>query len=444
LAEALERVKRDLGRQAVILHTRTIKKGGVLGVGGKTLVEITASRDVNVLHPAERRAIIGPDAGRLRSGGTGEHGSRPARSSADGAAMQQSPTVAAVPRTSAIAPRPAEDVANFGSALRGEVGEIRAMVRELLARPSVLTETIPDLPDELREFYTTLIQNEVADEIAREVIATAKDRVAQWRTESANSGGGNSATLQQLIPAVLQETIERMLPPAEPVEVNAQAGAKYVALVGPTGVGKTTTIAKLAAHFKLREGRRVGLITIDTYRIAAVDQLRAYADILNIPLEIVLTPADMAAAVGRLKAFDLVLIDTSGRSQRDTNRLGELKQFLDSARNENAGQLETHLVLSCTSHPQQMMQVAEKFGQLGVDRIVFTKLDECVGVGVILNVTRRLNLHLSYLTTGQDVPDDIEVGHRRRIAQMVLARGGDGAVGGETDSVRAASVDQVA
>lgn len=297
------------------------------------------------------------------------------------------------------------------------------MVRELLDRPSSAgsgSPLMPDVPAELTDYYSRLIQNEVAQEIASEVMNKARERLAQCKAR-AGKLANDAAALQQLVPAVMVDTIERMLPPTEPVQL-AEKGTTYVALVGPTGVGKTTTIAKLAAHFKLRQARRVGMITIDTYRIAAVEQLRAYAEILAVPVEIVLQPADMVPALQRLADCDVVLVDTSGRSQNDAARLAELKGFLDAAR--TVGELQTHLVLSCTGHPKQLMEVAERFAALGVDRVVFTKLDEAVGLGVIFNVLRRLNLQLSYLTTGQDVPDDIEVGHRRRIAQLVLDRGG--------------------
>ena len=203
-------------------------------------------------------------------------------------------------------------------------------------------------------------------------------------------------------------------------------------------MGKTTTIAKLAAQFKLREHKRVGLITTDTYRIAAVAQLKAYADILSVPLEIVYTPEELVETMRKMRSFDVVLIDTSGRSQNDAEHLSDLQAFLTHARlaaappeaadapagSDDAAQdyqpLETHLVLSCTSHSTQLRQVIERFTPVGIDRVVFTKLDEAVGVGVILNIAHRLDVQLSYLTAGQDVPDDIEVSSRRRIAELML------------------------
>lgn len=413
MAAALEKVKKDLGREAVILHTRTLRKGGWLGFGGRTLVEITATRDVNVLPPSERRAVLGGREGRPASSATLQDSRRTAAGSTS------------TPPVNRLAVSPASIIASDDSGwntVRNEMGELRTMVQQLLERAAEepgVAKSMPQLPQELVGYYTALIQNEVADEIAREVMTEAQRRLEEWR--AAHAGAGGTETLRQLVPAVLVETIERMLPPAEPVQLPPEGCTKFVALVGPTGVGKTTTIAKLAAHFKLRENRRVGLITIDTYRIAAVEQLKAYADILNIPLEIVLSPSDMPAALERMSGLDLVLIDTSGRSQKDATRLGELKVFLDTARaSGGGGGLETHLVLSCTAHPMQIAEVAERFAGLGVNRVVFTKLDEAVGLGVILNCLKRLDLRLSYLTTGQDVPEDIEVGHRRRIAQLVL------------------------
>jgi flagellar biosynthesis protein FlhF len=493
MAEALEKVKKDLGREAVILHTRTVRRGGWLGFGARTMVEITASRNVNVLHPAERRTLLAREPeGQARerdleapasardpgararacapetparlalSGATGTGLEAPARARARNAragALAQVP-----PRSNRLAspgPQPLSapgtrgptatiEAAALGdlsqlSSFRGEMEQLRAMVRELLNRPTTPAYgPNPEIPEELRDYYTQLLQCEVADEIARDVIARARARLeeckarlaerAEQKNGAARKGGAGQkdrqegrpmeAVLRDLAPVVLLESIEKLLPPTEPIQLPPGGGPKLVALVGPTGVGKTTTIAKLAAHFKLRERKRVGLITIDTYRIAAVDQLRAYAEILSVPLQVVLTPAEMSAAVELMRDLDVVLIDTSGRSQNDTDKLADLKTFLDAARSAAgpAAGMETHLVLSCTSHPAQLMQVAEKFGVLGVDRVVFTKLDEAVGLGVILNVSHRLNLRLSYLTTGQDVPEDMEVGHRRRVAELILNR----------------------
>jgi flagellar biosynthesis protein FlhF len=213
----------------------------------------------------------------------------------------------------------------------------------------------------------------------------------------------------------LADQLEKLLPTAGPIVRTKAVGPHVVALVGPTGVGKTTTIAKLAANLKLREKQRVGLITLDTYRIAAVDQLRKYADIIGSPLRVVASPEDLRDAVAAMSDCDFVLIDTAGRSPNDTMKINELRNFLAAVEPD-----EVHLVLSTTASQPCVELAIERFSAVRVDKILFTKLDEAAHVGVVLNVARKVNKALSYVTTGQDVPDDIEVGRGNRLAQLIL------------------------
>ncbi len=206
-----------------------------------------------------------------------------------------------------------------------------------------------------------------------------------------------------------------MLPAAGPIVRTKTNGPHVVALIGPTGVGKTTTIAKLAANLKLREKSRVGLITIDTYRIAAIDQLKKYADILDSRLRVVASPEDMRDAVASMNDCEFILIDTAGRSPNDSMKLSELKTFLAAAQPD-----EVHLVTSTTSNQAAIELALTKFGDLNVNKLIFTKLDEAAKVGAVLNILTKVNKPLSYITTGQDVPDDIEVAQGRRLAQLIL------------------------
>ena len=197
----------------------------------------------------------------------------------------------------------------------------------------------------------------------------------------------------------------------------ADGRPRIIALIGPTGVGKTTTIAKLAAHFKLKHHRKVGLITLDTFRIAAVDQLKTYADILGAPMHVVTRRAEMTDALAQCHECDLVLIDTVGRSPKDEQRLKELGQLLEAADPH-----EVHLVLSSTCTQSAMLAAIEKFSQIRADRIIFTKLDEAVALGVILNVVRKVDKQLSFLTTGQEVPYHIEPSEPNRLAALLLGQ----------------------
>ncbi|QDU87687.1 Flagellar biosynthesis protein FlhF [Pirellulimonas nuda] len=190
---------------------------------------------------------------------------------------------------------------------------------------------------------------------------------------------------------------------------------RVVALVGPTGVGKTTTIAKLAAGYRLRQHRRVGLVTVDTYRVAAVDQLRAYAEIIDLPMEVVSTPRQMIAAIGGMRGLDLVLIDTAGQSPRDAARLADLRGVLDAAEAD-----QTHLVLSATSSVLGAKAVHKAFAPTGFDAILWTKLDESSCMSAVAALALDGAAPVSYVTDGQGVPDDISVAAPEALATRVL------------------------
>ena len=171
-----------------------------------------------------------------------------------------------------------------------------------------------------------------------------------------------------LLKARLARMIEAEVRVSGPIQI-MPGRSRLVALVGPTGVGKTTTIAKLAANYRLKEKRRVGLITVDTYRIAAVEQLRTYADIIDLPMQVVSTPREMREAVGRMDNLDLILLDTAGRSPKDEVRIQELRAFLTEAEAD-----EVHLVLSSMSGSRALEQAAERFAAVGTTALVLTKL----------------------------------------------------------------------
>jgi flagellar biosynthesis protein FlhF len=212
----------------------------------------------------------------------------------------------------------------------------------------------------------------------------------------------------------LVETVSQEIEVAGPIHTVPRQ-RRLVALVGPTGVGKTTTIAKLAANFRLREHRRVGLITVDTYRIAAVEQVRTYAQIIDLPMEVVSTPQEMQQAVARLADLDLILMDTAGRSPRDEMKIHDLQSLLAEAQPD-----EVHLVLSCTSSATALARSSECFAEIGANRLILTKLDEAQGLGNLLPLFRASRLPLSYVTHGQNVPDDIEIANSARLAQQIL------------------------
>jgi flagellar biosynthesis protein FlhF len=215
----------------------------------------------------------------------------------------------------------------------------------------------------------------------------------------------------------LRHTVSRGIRIAGPIRV-PHASRRIVALVGPTGVGKTTTIAKLAAGFRLQARRSVALITIDTFRIAAVQQIQAYADIMDLPMEVVQNPEEMGPALDRLGNVDLVLIDTAGRSPRSDARIEQLRTILRAAQPD-----ETHLVLSATSSRETIHSILDGFAAVRPTAAILTKLDETSQLaGTFAGLDGR-EIPISYMTTGQQVPDDIETADAQSLVRGLLTPG---------------------
>lgn len=409
MAEALQQVKTAMGHDAVILHTRTYQLRQWLGLRRREMVEVTAGRGINFSRrprqaspsgiPVPSRIPVGANASGLIYGPGLGRGVLPAPSSQP------------VMRTPVENARRFLETPAAGNAIMQGVSQDMAQLKQMVEKLVVENRKVhaPKVPDELFQHYTQLITCEVAEELAQEIIRTLhRDLRPEYLSQD------------KYVREKLAEHIERLIPSSGPIVHKQASGPHVLVLIGPTGVGKTTTLAKLAANLKLKERHRVGLITLDTYRIAAVDQLKRYADIIGSPLKVVGTPDELRDAMAFMSNMDFVLIDTAGRSPNDVMKLGELKELLATIEPD-----EVHLVLSSTSSPTCIDLAVQRFSDVRVDKIIFTKLDEATHVGVVLNVIRKVNKSLSYITTGQQVPKDIEVGHGRTLAKLIL---------GETDN----------
>jgi len=381
--EALALVRRELGPDAAVLHTREVRTGWFFGLlPGVRQIEVTASTEVNV--PSRLPPRRDPD--------------HPAPPPSTPASHPPNPTPAAPPVPES---RRQDDPAISGG-VQSQLSDLQSMVKQLCQRSQ--SEGRRDLPEELFRVFTDLIDCELSEELARELVERIRSQVP-------------SAELADplLVKARIARMIEEDVAVTGPIAVTP-GRRRLAALVGPTGVGKTTTIAKLAANYRLKEKRRVGLITVDTYRVAAVEQLRTYADIIDLPMQVVSTPREMRDAVRQMDDLDLVLMDTAGRSPRDEVRIQELRAFLTEA-----GADEVHLVLSSVAGERTLMQTAERFASVGTTALLLTKLDEATGLGNVLPVLRSSKLPLSYLTNGQNVPDDIETADAGRLTRMILS-----------------------
>jgi flagellar biosynthesis protein FlhF len=241
------------------------------------------------------------------------------------------------------------------------------------------------------------------DLVARGVDETAAQDIGQRVTAEGDAG-------QEAV----RKELERLMGPGTPITVQ-KGQRKVVALIGPTGVGKTTTLAKLAAQFTLERGLKVAMLTSDTFRIAAIEQLRTYAEILGVPMHAVDTPADVAKALQETASCDLVLVDTGGRNHKDAQRMQELRDLLAVLRPD-----ETHLVFSLTANPRDAFEALDYYLPMGVNRLIFTKLDEASAPGLLLNVRMRCNQPVGYVTVGQSVPDDLLPADRADFSKILL------------------------
>ncbi len=357
LAEALRLIRQELGPDASVLHTREVGSTLSRWLGGRA-IEVTAS----AVHSAPSRLPEPPD-------------NEPAMPPA-------------------------------------ELQDFRRKFREDLLAQS---EAAPSLVEQLSRPRTgtghslaRLRQRLLAAGISQ---ATADRWLARLDAELVCDPEAHPDRAGQR----LKQIVESELSICGPITL-ANPGPTVVALVGPTGVGKTTTLAKLAARFCLREHRRVALVTVDTFRVAAVEQLTTYAEIMHAPLAVVATPHEMRAAIERLPEHDVILIDTPGRSPRDAEGLLELRSLLAAAEPH-----DTLLVQSCVAGGQALRQAAGAFAGVGAGRLILTKLDEAAALGPLPDWLAACGLPLCYTTHGQNVPDDIEPASAARLSDLLLS-----------------------
>lgn len=349
--EALDLVKQSLGPDAVILGTRSLAPKGIGGLLGGAQVEITAA-------PA----------------GSGVRGPQLKAPAGAGPTLRAPP--AGAPQPAPGAPAPA---ATILGRTRGE-----------------------RIPAALYAHFLRLTQNDVADELAAEIVRRAAERAG---------GGDEPAALCDAFRSVLAE----MIPVAGKIELTP-GQSRRVALVGPSGAGKTSAVAKLASHFRLRESRSVALLSLDMHRVATHDEVRRYSELIGVPMASAQSVAGVREALRRLGETELVLIDTPGIGWRETGRFARLAALLRAVQPH-----ETHLVLPASMAPQVQQRAAELFARLNVTRVVLSRVDELVGFGAVLATLSRLSWGVSYVSTGPRVPRQIEPACPRRLAELLWA-----------------------
>jgi flagellar biosynthesis protein FlhF len=255
------------------------------------------------------------------------------------------------------------------------------------------------MPAALRPLYSELCRQELPAALARRLVLDL----------SADLPGGRESAIR----TVLQAALNRAFRVQQAADTGR--GRRVVALVGPTGVGKTTTLAKLAGQCRRAGGRKVALMSLDTYRIGAMAQMRIYAELLQAPLHVVRTPGELDRALRAEQDADLVLLDSMGRSPQHREGIADLQPFLQRLPNA-----EIHLVVSATTKGSDAEEILQRFRPLAYQHVAISKLDEARSPGPLLGLALQRDLSISYLTTGQEVPDDLERATSRRLATLLL------------------------
>jgi flagellar biosynthesis protein FlhF len=411
MAAALKKVRETLGPDALILSTRTVRGKG-LGLLGKPMTEVTAAIDGAgpIASAADKTPSVSSPARPPRS----------ARALDDDIRYEDiwhSDSTIDPPATKGRGRRERQEAAHLSS-IRTEIDTIKELVQGFAREISDMSKAIATIQDTGQHTNMLTIGDDwlapVAGVLAnRGIQAEATAAILKIAAAKLTPGQVNS---RELLDNFFAETITGLVQVDSPI-LRENPGQQRVALVGPTGVGKTTTIAKLAAAYLKKFGRRLALVTIDTYRIAAVEQLKVYGEIMNLEVEVVMSPSQLKEVLSRHEDKKMLLIDTAGRSPKDNRSIEELADFLQPDL-----KIDSHLVLAATARERELHEAVKRFGMLDLKSFIFTKLDECESFGALLNVHTRNNCPLSYLTDGQKVPEDLMIAEPQKIAGLIMGK----------------------
>ena len=434
--EALECAKKELGEGIVEMNVKTVKAKGLLGVFKGTKIEVTVAKE-------EENEKYGIASAKNQNEKEVKDGVALSLSQGKIIPMKQPVKVAvgqgmeasSIEDARAMGQTVADVLASFPQAMKGQASDKEKPVittpqkteelRTENPKGTVLEEKLDNLQSLLekqlsaqeekavqeekakqeekqeeenrarvsflRLLYNKMIDNEVHEKYANEII------------DEIDRNCKPDVTMDYMLSEIYQRMILKL---GKPYMIEEEAGPKVVFFVGPTGVGKTTTIAKIASSFRVEQKKKVALLTADTYRIAAAEQLRTYANILEVPFRVVYTAQEISQAIEDFKDYDYVLVDTTGHSPNNEAQREGMGELIGSV--ETTARKEVFLVLSASTKYRDLMKIADTYKEIADYKLIFTKLDETSTLGNIYNLKMYTGASLSYVTYGQNVPDDIE------------------------------------
>ncbi len=388
--EAIILAKEELGKDAIVMNIKTISPKGIYKMFRKPLVEVTAAVDDNITYKSDR-----------------------SKSPANPLPVQRKPILPDIiyeePDLDSVAK--SELAVSNPSAIEVKLNNLQSLIEKQMVEKEKENKEKTDAKAAesnknlacIQLIYNQLISNEVDEKFANQIITEVESSLKK------------DASMDNILASIYQKIVLKLGQPRT-IELNGKT-PKFVFFIGPTGVGKTTTIAKIASKFRVNDKLKVAFLTADTYRIAAVEQLRTYANILGIPLTVIYSEDEMRNAKEEYSEFDLVFVDTAGRSHRNKEQRDDIESLINTIPVEER---DIFLVLSATTKYKDLVKITEAYSEILNYSLIFTKLDETSSIGNLFNIRMLTEAPLSYSTFGQNVPDDISRVDAQSIAKQLL------------------------
>lgn len=434
-AQAVDVAKKELGPGVVVMNVRSVKHKGIMRFFKNPMKEVTVALEED----AERFSSAVKDIARVVSenGAQQEHWGMEEKPAAGGVSARaegsgikpaagtngsgaQTGNVMRTAESGYSNPAPKEtardrkileQAVSESNVLENKLDSLQSLLEEKLVKTDDKGSAVPNENEEpseaenfLRLLYNTMVDNEVDEHYANQIIDTLDVKETQ------------ETPIDYYLASIYQKMVLKFGKTTRISE--AKKRPKVVYFIGPTGVGKTTTIAKIASRFTVEQKKKIALLTTDTYRIVAAEQLKTYADILEVPIRVIYSVEEMEHAFSDFRDYDYILVDTAGHSHYNEEQRQAIGQFIHAA--DDKAEREVYLVMSATTKYRDMISIADAYSEVTDYKLIFTKLDETTALGNLFNLRMRTNAEMSYVTTGQNVPEDIEPFNPQIVVKQLL------------------------